>query len=153
MGKTTLAWDGWFQQWLADGNTRETELHCLYGQPESTVPASLFCTCLGQQQEHLLRRLFCVLSVVCPVLWQMGSSGWCAGWMERLPSGQSLWCISYSITLDLNSEGCFRKQAAQAAGQLALGLLWHCHLIVTADRLWWTMSDWRLCEPSVINCC
>lgn len=81
--KPTLAWDGWLQQWWANGNTRETELHCLYGQPESTVPTSLFCTHLGQQQEPLLRRLFCdVPSVVCAVLCLMGSSGWRVGWMD-----------------------------------------------------------------------
>lgn len=77
MGKPTLAWDGWFQQWLADGNTRETELHCLYGQPEFTVPAGLFCTRFGQQQETVL---WCSLSGLA-VLWQMGSSG-CAGRMD-----------------------------------------------------------------------
>lgn len=42
----------------------------VYRQPEFTMPASLFCTCLGQQQDHLQRRLLCrVLSVVCPVVW------------------------------------------------------------------------------------
>lgn len=128
--KPTLSWNGWFQQWLADGNTRENELHCLYGQPESTVPSRLFCTCLGQQQERLLRGLFCdVPSVVCPVLWQMGSSGWRVG-MDGLVCQGTPWGASAAAWPAPKQWGTLQEVSCAGSWPVSFGMLWHCLIIL-----------------------
>lgn len=160
--KPTLAWDGWFQLWPADGNITETEPHRLYGQPEFTVPANLFCTCLRQQRDCWLRRPFClVLSVVCRVVRLQGWMGLsdearCAGQINRLRYvGHSLWCISYCTALDLNGDKCFRRHTAEAAGQLSF----RATLIPPFNYNWklsplnhvWLEVQWTQCDKLLLG--